>query len=190
MCGIILDMIKYIALLRGINVGGKNKVSMPILKKTFEDIGFSNVSTYINSGNVLFSSEIVEKKELTHLCKTAISETFLLDIPVAIISHSELSAALVSAPEWWDADSETEIVHNAIFLIPPITVEDVFKSVGDAKEEYEKVAFFENVIFWSAPKETFSKTRWSKVASTSIYSYLTIRNSNTAKKLLQLCDER
>ncbi len=182
-------MEKYIALLRGINVGGKNKVSMPLLKAAFEDSGFINVSTYINSGNVIFSTEITEKSELIRLCETAIKNAFSLNIIVTVISHKELKEALNNAPEWWDAESETETSHNAIFLIPPITVEEVFKSVGDAKEEYETVDFFENVIFWSAPRETFSKTRWSKVSSKDVYNSLTIRNSNTAKKLLQLCDQ-
>ena len=55
-------MKKYIALLRGINISGKNKVSMPLLKVAFEELGFLNVSTYINSGNVLFSSDKEVKK--------------------------------------------------------------------------------------------------------------------------------
>ena len=62
-------MEKYIALLRGINISGKNKVSMPLLKVAFEDMGFMNVSTYINSGNVLFSSEVNDKNSLSSRCK-------------------------------------------------------------------------------------------------------------------------
>ena len=70
-------MEKYIALLRGINISGKNKVSMPLLKVAFEDMGFMNVSTYINSGNVLFSSESNDKNSISSRCKAMIEERFL-----------------------------------------------------------------------------------------------------------------
>lgn len=175
---------KYIALLRGINISGKNKVSMPLLKVAFEDVGFLDVSTYINSGNVLFSSDISDKNELINLCQSIIEERFELNIPVAIITSKELSEALANAPEWWDI--EEEWIHQAIFLVPPTTVEEVYKAVGDAKPEHEMVEYYGNVIFWSAPRASLSKTRWYKIASSSVNSKVTIRNANTAKKLLSL----
>ena len=72
-------------------------------------------------------------------------------------------------------------------MIPPVTVEDVFKEVGEIKPEYEKVGSFGNVIFWSAPLETFSHTRWGSVVGKSVYQKITIRNANTVKKLVELC---
>ncbi len=113
-------MEKFIALLRGINISGRNKVSMPLLKAAFEDVGFLDVSTYINSGNVLFTSNIRDKNELINLCRIIIEERFMLNIPVAIISAKELSEALVNAPGWWDVDKNA--IHQAIFLIEPVTV--------------------------------------------------------------------
>jgi uncharacterized protein (DUF1697 family) len=182
-------MEKYIALLRGINISGKNKVSMPLLKAAFEDIGFLNVSTYINSGNVLFSSENNDKSEISSRCKSIIDERFLLDIPVAIISLKELSSALHNAPAWWDINSDEEVIHQVIFLIPPITIEEVYAAVGEAKPEYEQVGYYKNVIFWSAPRATLSKTRWYKIAGSSVNSKVTIRNARTAKKILLLSNE-
>jgi uncharacterized protein (DUF1697 family) len=180
---------KYIALLRGINISGKNKVSMPLLKVAFEDIGFLNVSTYINSGNVLFSSENNDKSEINSRCKAMIEERFMLDVPVAIISLKELSEALDNAPEWWDINSDEEVMHQAIFLIPPVTIEEVYKAVGEAKPEYEQVGYYKNLIFWSAPRATLSKTRWYKIASSSVNNKVTIRNARTTKKLLLLSNE-
>lgn len=182
-------MEKHIALLRGINISGKNKISMPLLKIAFEEIGYLNVSTYINSGNVLFSSENWNKSEMSIRCNTKIKEKFTFDIPVAIITLKELSEALDNAPEWWDVNSAGEVIHQAIFLIPDITVEEVYKAVGEAKTEYEKVGYYNNVIFWSAPRATLSKTRWYKIASSSVNSKVTIRNANTTKKLLLLSRE-
>lgn len=182
-------MEKYIALLRGINISGRNKVSMPLLKIAFEDMGFLNVSTYINSGNILFSSKDNNKSEISSQCKAMIKERFNLDIPVAIISLKELSETLDNTPGWWDIDSKEEVIHQAIFLIPPVTIEEVYNAVGEAKPEYEQVDYYKNVIFWSAPRATLSKTRWYKIASSSVNNKVTIRNASTTKKLLLLSIE-
>lgn len=177
---------KQIALLRGINISGKNKVSMPLLKAAFEDMGFLNVSTYINSGNVLFFSENNVCGDMTARCKAMIEERFMLDVPVVIISQKELSEALDHAPDWWDIKSNEEVIHQAIFLIPPVTVCEVYEAVGEAKPEYEQVDYYKNVIFWSAKRATLSKTRWYKIASSSVNNKVTIRNASTVKKLLLL----
>lgn len=179
-------MTKYIALLRGINVGGKNKVSMPELKEVFEQNGFNEVLTYINSGNVIFSSETSDEIALKEICETSIFEKFQFNIKVGIISADDLKEALGNAPAWWGQDGASK--HNAILVIPPMTAEKVFQEVGDIKPEYEKVDYYGHVIFWSAPIKTFSRTRWSKVVGSSIYHHITIRNANTMKKLLALVD--
>ncbi len=176
----------YIALLRGINVGGKNKISMSLLKAAFEEIGFSKVLTYINSGNVIFKSDETDKIGLIAQCENIISEKFGLNIPVCVVTSDEIAEALQNAPEWWDAENEVETVNQTIFLIPPVTASEVCKAVGDAKDKFEKVGYYNNVIFWSAARATFTKTRWSKIASSAVYSKVTIRNANTAKKLLAL----
>lgn len=180
----VWQMEKHIALLRGINISGKNKVSMPVLKTAFEEIGFLDVSTYINSGNVVFSSDIEDISELIRKCEAIIAKRFMLDIPVTIVSAKELADTLEHAPAWWGIDKES--VNYAIFLIAPITMEEVFAAVGEIKPEYEQIAHYGNVIFWTAPLKTFSKARWSKIASSSVNNNVTIRNANTAKKLLQM----
>lgn len=177
-------MQRYAALLRGVNVGGKNKISMPVLKAVFEESGFRNVSTYINSGNVIFTCSISDKNEIQRICETAIKKRFGLNISVAVISADELSEAMQNAPEWWDADSDSK--HNAIFVIQPATSDEVMKQAGEAKPEYEHVGAYGRVIFWSAPLKTFSRTRWSKIVGTSAYDSITIRNANTAKRLFAL----
>ncbi len=177
-------MQKYIALLRGINVGGNNKVSMAILKEAFVKNGFSDVVTYINSGNVIFSSDCVDEMQLKARCEQIIAETFGLQIAVAIISAKDLAAALAQVPAWWDEDADAK--HNAIFVIPPATAETIVEEIGATKPEYEKLAHYGNIIFWSAAIKTFSKTRWSKIVGTSAYGKITVRNANTTKKLLQL----
>lgn len=175
---------KYIALLRGINVGGKNKISMVELKELFRQHGFEDVQTYINSGNVIFSSSITDEKIIKEECEEIITKKFKLNIPVLVISFKEFFTTFNNAPTWWDQDENSK--HNAIFIMTSTTMEEVFNEVGEIKPDYEKVGYYGRVIFWSAPIETFSKTRWSKVVSSSLYNIITIRNANTVKKILQL----
>jgi uncharacterized protein (DUF1697 family) len=179
---------KYIALLRGINIGGKNKISMPELKLAFEEIGFLDVITYINSGNVIFSSNTQDKNEMIRKSVSIIKDKFKISIPVTIISAKELSDVLKHAPEWWNTDNK-EIYDNAIFVISPTTTDEVFAAVGDANPEYEKVGSHGNVIFWSASLKTFNKARWSKIAGSSVNNNVTIRTANTTRKLLELAEK-
>ena len=174
----------YIALLRGVNVGGKNRVVMATLKKRFEQHGFTNVITYLNSGNILFSSEETDVLQLANICEQLIEAEFGLQITVTIISKATLLEALEQMPEWWNADKESK--HNVIFVIPPTTTEEVIVSVGEAKAEYETVKYHGQVIFWSAPIKTFSRTRWSKIVGNKMYNRVTIRNANTVTKLAEL----
>ena len=175
---------KYIALLRGINVGGNNKVSMKELKNCFEKAGFRNVSTYINSGNVIFEYDETNIESLIVQCREILEKEFGFPISLSVIDAPALKEALEHAPKWWGVDPESK--HNAIFVIPPATSDNIIAEAGAAKPEYESVSAYGNVIFWSAPLKTFSRTRWSKIVGTKAYQDITIRNANTANKLLDL----
>lgn len=175
---------KFVALLRGINVGGNNKVSMAELKACFEKTGFSSVSTYINSGNVTFEAEQTDAAKLVEMCEAAIEQKFGFHVVCSVISAQELLEAIRHAPQWWnDGDGK----HNAIFVIAPKRTEDIMAEVGEAKPEYEKVAAHHPIIFWTAPLKTFSRTRYSKIVGTKAYQSVTIRNANTTLKLAELC---
>ena len=177
-------MTRYVALLRGINVGGNNIVKMADLKTAFERRGFLNVGTYINSGNILFDSDSDEAFVKT-ACENLIVEDFAFDIPVCVISAADLNDALSHAPDWWNNDPNAR--HDAFFIIPPTTAEQVVAHIGQIKEEYESLAYHSRVIFWSAPMATFSRTRVSKISrDKTMYRAITVRNANTALKLAEL----
>ena len=178
---------KFVALLRGINVGGKNSIKMSELRAAFERRGFQNVTTYINSGNVLFKSDLDENATRTS-CEDLIAEDFGLTIPVCVISAADLKETLAHAPEWWSKTPDTR--HDAFFTLPPMSAEEICAHVGTVKDEYEKVSFYGRIIFWSAPMATFSRTRWSKISKDkTMYNAITVRNANTAIKLSELLEE-
>ena len=176
-------MDKVIALLRGVNVGGKNMIPMPKLKEAFRKAGYSDADTYINSGNILFTSD-ADEMVLQAVCRKLIAEAFGLDIAVAVVRGEALVQALAHAPAWWGTGDDAK--HNAIFVIAPASPEEVCALAGEIKPEYEQIAAYGNVIFWTAPIKTFSRTRWSKIVGTQAYQHVTIRNANTAKKLAGL----
>lgn len=175
---------QYIALLRGINVGGKNQVPMKDLKTCFNNAGFTDAITYINSGNVIFTSEEKDTIKLAEVCKEIIHQEFGLPINLALIDADTLREALDNAPSWWGQDPDAK--HNALFVIHPARAEEVIQEVGQIKPEYESLYVYKQIIFWSAPLKTYSRTRWSKIVGTKAYQSVTIRNSNTTRKLLEL----
>lgn len=179
-------MNRYIALLRGINISGKNKVPMKELKKGFEELAFEEVKTYLNSGNVIFSSDEDEIKKITMQIEAMIKNQFDLDIPVFVISKEVLVDILHNSPKWW-GNNDKEIYDNLIFIIPPAKFSDVYAEIGEPKKELEKIENYREVIFWSFSRKDYQKTNWwSKTASTNISTKLTIRTANTVRKIANM----
>ena len=174
-------MKRYIALLRGVNVGGKNKISMAELKQGFEALGFGEVRTHLNSGNVVFSCDAAE--ELGQRIQTMILERFGLDVPVLVISKEWLEDTLKQAPGWWDS-GDKDIYDNLILVLPPATAGEIAEKLGEPTEGLEQVCVCEGAIFWSFERKSYGKCNWwKKSASPGIGECITIRTANTAKKL-------
>lgn len=177
-------MIEYIALLRAVNVGGKNKVTMSILKQEMQTKGFQNVITYINSGNILFDSEF-SKEHNTDILRSIIKDSFNLDIDVIIVSTKDLEESLSFVPVWWH-DGNKEVVHNALFLFDPKTRDEMLEYTQNYDSDIESVFTHEDMIFWSANRPSYTKTKLGKLGSTRLYQNMTIRNSNTVHRLIEL----
>lgn len=96
----------YVALLRGINVGGKNKVDMKILKQTFEKTGMIDVVTYINTGNIIFSNHSLSKAELSGTLAEAIYTDFGLQIKVLVRHIDEVRQIMEAVPAAWKNDKD------------------------------------------------------------------------------------
>lgn len=177
---------KYIALLRGINISGKNKISMSELKKVLEENNYKNVITYLNSGNVILESES-SKEDITKSIYKIIKDTFNLDIPVFVATATEIEDVLNNSPKWWANDSK-EIYDNLICIIPPTKYKEVYETIGEPKENIDQIKEYNNYIFWSFDLKNYRKsTWWVKTASTDIKDKITIRTANTIKKLIDIC---
>ena len=173
-------MKKYVAFLRGINISGKNKINMSKLKAELEVLGFSEVSTYLNSGNVFFASETEEAKTII---EKMIAEKFGLVIPVYVIEMSELKEILLNSPGWWDSGDKDKY-DNLIFILSSDTPEDICAYVGETTDGLERIQIYKNVIFWTFDRKAYNKCNWwKKTASAGIADKLTIRTANTVKKI-------
>lgn len=180
------DMKRYVALLRGINISGKIKVPMAELKTGFEKLAFEEVKTYLNSGNVIFSSDEDDTKKLTKQIQEMIKNQFHLDIPVLVISREMLVDILQNAPDWWDNDNK-EIYDNLIFIMSPAKFSDVYSEIGEPNKELENIEGYKDVIFWPFNRKDYQKTNWwSKTASANISTKLTIRTANTVRKIVKM----
>ena len=177
-------MERYIALLRGVNISGKNKVPMAELKKGFEALGFIEVRTWLNSGNVIFSGEEADAAALTGRIERMIQRQFSLDIPVFVMTQKELADILRHAPDWWGTE-DREIYDNLIFILPPAAFKDVYHEIGEPKEGLEQIQEYKAAVFWSFSRKDYQKTNWwPKTASANIGSKLTIRTANTVRKIV------
>lgn len=179
-------MKRYIALLRGINISGKNKVPMAELRKCFETLDFMEVKTCLNSGNVIFSCKDTDAAELVNRIERMIQHLFSLNIPVFVIPQEELADILRHVPDWWGTENQ-EIYDNLIFILPPATFPDIYHEIGAPKEGLEQIQEYQSVVFWSFSRKDYQKTNWwSKTASVPLGSKLTIRTANTIRKIVKM----
>lgn len=179
-------MKRYIALLRGVNISGKNKISMPDLKTLFTELGYADVLTYLNSGNVVFSVCEQDESVLADTIRAMIRDRLGLDIPVFVILQEQLEALLGKAPDWWGTADKARY-DNLIFMMPPAAAEYIAEKIGEPTKELEQVWICENSIFWSFYRKKYAKANWwKKTASAGIGEKITIRTANTLRKIVVL----
>lgn len=176
--------ISHVALLRGINVGGKNIIPMRELAATFEALGLTNVKTYIQSGNVLFRSAVTDPRRLEKRIEAALKKTHRCDTKVVVRSREEMLALHRSLPPSWRRRDPSRR-YNVMFLRHDIDSKDVLGGLRP-KPDIEEVIYAPGVLLWSASIPHITRTAMLKVVSLPIYAHMTVRNLNTTLKLCEL----
>lgn len=172
-------MTTYIALLRGINVGGNNKVAMSDLRRIFESLGHTNVSTYINSGNIMFSSEKARTR-LVREIERAITKELGLSIRVLLLSASELSAIVKRIPSRWKND-KTERT-DVLFLWEEYDKKTTLALIPKTPN-VDDVLYVRGAIIWHVDRRLLRKSGMKRFIGTVVYKHMTARNVNTVRKL-------
>jgi len=173
----------FVALLRGVNVGGNNMISMSSLKKSFENMGFTGVVTYINSGNIIFKSKEADARKLEVKLEQMLSREYQLDSKVVLRSVSEMGQLVQSIPRNWGGDSSWR--YNVIFLRHTIDSEKILAEI-EVKKDIEEVVYRPGTLLWSAQISELTRTNMLKLSSRKMYQDMTIRNLNTTRKVFEL----
>jgi len=175
----------YLILLRGINVGGKNKVLMTELKLCLEAIGCDKVQTYIASGNVIVESD-KGSSELAREIEEVLPKKFKLDselIKILVLSREQLQKVVDDAPKGFGTEPDT-YHSDAIFLMDIPSSEAI--KVFDPREGVDKVWQGDGVIYSQRLSAMRTKSRLSKIIASPLYKSMTIRSWATTTKLLSL----
>jgi uncharacterized protein (DUF1697 family) len=178
----------FIALLRGINVGGKNIIKMEHLKQVFDDMGFSNVKTYIQSGNVIFKALEGDTLKLADRIENQLKKNFSVEIKTLVLTADDLLETVENAPEIFGTEPE-KFRYDVWFLLPPTMVNDVV-SILRLREGVDFLHAGKNVIYTSRLTSQMSKSNFSKIIQTHVFKSITIRNWNTTTKLLDLTNAK
>jgi uncharacterized protein (DUF1697 family) len=179
-------MARYVALLRGINVGGKNPIPMAGLKGCFEENGFDDVLTYIQSGNVVFSSPKSDPAQLTRRIERMLSAAFPYEASVVLRSRSQMRRIVEGAPAGFGTQP-ARYRYGVIFLKTPLTAKTAMKSVS-MKEGVDRGWPGSGVLYFSRLTSRAAQSRLTRIISLPVYQQMTIRNWNTTPKLLQLLE--
>jgi len=183
----IMTDIQYLALLRGINVGGNNIIKMADLKVCFETMGFTEVLTLIQSGNILFKAAEKDKAKLTAKIERALSKTFGYKSRLVVIPYKQLKKIVEEAPKGFGKEP-AKYRCDVIFLKEPLTVKEAFKNVK-TKEGIDNAYAGKSVLYFSRLDSKASQSHLSRIIKLPMYQYMTIRNWNTTTKLLALMEK-
>jgi len=179
-------MPRYVALLRGINVGGNNLIKMVALKASFETLGFADVATYIQSGNVVFTARDAGAAKLALRIEAALATTFAYEASVVLRSHKEMQAIVSRAPRGFGTQPD-RYRYDVLYLKAPLTAAAAIKDVA-TKPGVDEASAGTGVLYFSRLISKATQSRLSKIASMPIYQRMTIRNWNTTVALLRLMD--
>ena len=178
---------EYVALLRGINVGGKNKVIMSELREQIAAEGFTNVRTYINSGNLLFEAEAgagtnTPCEAVAQIVEEALARRYEFPIRLALLTAQDYVAELRNLPDWWHGEVARR---DALFYTRGLDSAHVCERIEAMELGDEAVHFGQHAVFWAKfDEKTFLKTAYHKrLLREDFYRQVTIRSGSTVGKI-------
>jgi uncharacterized protein (DUF1697 family) len=179
-------MTSFVALLRGINVGGKNPVRMPDLVECLTDAGYGDVRTQGQSGNVLFTAPGRGGATLERAVERVLEKRFGIPILVIVRSRGELADIVAAAP----ADHGSKKLRSeVIFLKRPLTAQTAMAEVPELREGVDSIAPGPGVLYFSRVAARATKTRIQVFMAKPIFQQMTMRTWSTTTRLLELLDD-
>ena len=180
---------EYVALLRGINVGGTNKVVMSDLREQIAAEGFTNVRTYINSGNLLFEAEAdVPPEDVAQAVEDVLARHYDFPIRLALLTAQDYLAQLEELPAWWRGEVARR---DALFYTRGLDRDHVRERIEAMELGDEAVYFGEHAVFWGKfDEKSFLKTAYHKrLLREDFYRQVTIRSGSTVEKIAAMLSQ-
>jgi uncharacterized protein (DUF1697 family) len=174
---------RYVALLRGINVGGKSLVRMADLKSCVEELGFEDVSTFIASGNVLFETSERAAAKLESRLERALERRFRLPIAVVVRSRAEIGRIVSAIPESWIGNARLRV--NVAFLRRTLDGRKLAREL-QPKGGVDELVATKSALIWATRRDALTRSGMQKLVGGAAYKHLTVRNLNTTLKLREL----
>ena len=174
-------MTRFALLVRGINIGGKNKVVMAQLRQELTDLGLGQVETYINSGNIFFTTDL-SRSELVECLSTFFEHHYPFIQCFSLLSREDYEEECARLPEWWTEEMARK---DVLFYTEGLDRESVEKKLLALKLGDEVLHFGKSVVFWGKfSEESYAKTAYHKdLMKMPFYRQITIRNANTFDKI-------
>jgi uncharacterized protein (DUF1697 family) len=176
----------YVALLRGVNVGGGGRIDMKVLRAVFEATGMTHVRTYINSGNVVFSSDLRGDGRIAEMLELAVKKRFGVAVRVLVRDRDEIGSIIGALPGDWANDEATKC--DVLFLWDDVDRPSILERL-DYDPEIEEVRYTPGAVIRRIDRQNASRSALTRVIGTPLYQRMTVRNCNTARRLLELMDE-
>lgn len=177
---------KYVALLRGINVGGNHRVPKAELQAVLESLGFQDVIIYINSGNAVFTSN---SEPIASEIQTALEKHFVFNIPTLILPGKKVQEIAAAIPRSWTNDppkaDKSGQKSDVLYLFDEVNNPKVLEMIGH-RPEIETMVYVDGAILANISRANQTKYSLLKIVGTPLYRQMTIRNIATAKKLAEL----
>lgn len=177
---------RYLALLRGINVGGKNLISMPDLRAAFEEHGCTGVATYIQSGNVVFETDR-PAKGLEDEIEAMLERRFAIPLLVVVRSHAQLRSIVEKAPTGFGRSPDT-YHSDVIFLKPPLTPAQAM-AIVELRDEVDQAWTGTGVLYFARLSARRTQSRMNRIMGSAEYKQMTIRNWRTTTTVLGMLDD-
>ena len=180
-------MTTYISILRGINVSGQRSIKMDALRKTYETLGFRNVTTYVQSGNVIFSVEDIEINILEQKISRQIEKEFGFDVPIIVLTVNKLKQVIDTNPFLLDKNKEHSFLHVTFLSSKPVHYDP--KVIEEKKQNGEELFFTDNAVYLYCPNGYGRTKLTNNLLEAKLKVGATTRNWKTTNELLKIASQ-
>lgn len=178
-------MARHVVLLRGINIGSRNRIAMPALREALEEVGFTSVQTYLQSGNVVLESR-AKPETVRRKVERLIADRFGLEIGVIVRTRAELAAVVKRDPH---AKVATEPKRYQVTFLEQTLPAKAVRELEQAAAADERVVVSGREVYAWHPQTIARSKLWAKLAGKTLGVTATSRNWTTVEALLALAEE-